>query len=456
MTFDNLILLTGSGTRWLQLFVSLSLLIVLHEFGHYYFAKKFKMRVEKFYLFFDFLFPFSGLLNFSLFKKKKNDTEYGVGWFPLGGYVKIAGMVDESMDKEELAQPPKPWEYRSKPAWQRLLTMLGGIIVNVVVAMLIYSVVFAVWGEEYLPAANAKYGIHTDSLGQSVGLRDGDIVLGTNGQKAERWSDLSSSIVIKGAKTVEVSRDGQPLSLPLSSEMSATIIQRKKPLFELRVPALVGEVVGKSEASKMDLRAGDSITAINGEPVTYFHEVQAKLADLKGKPIRLNAYRKQTLVVLNGNVDSNGKLGFGIGEVGQLFKTEKIHYNPIQAIVRGVSYTGERFASYASSFSLLFKKGVKLKDNLGGIGTFSKIFPTEFDLQDFLELTAFISIVLAFMNLLPIPGLDGGYVIFLLYELITRRKVSEKVMEVATTAGLILLLALMLYANGLDVFRAFK
>lgn len=456
MTFDNLILLTGSGTRWLQLFVSLSLLIILHEFGHFYFAKKFKMRVEKFYLFFDFLFPLSNVLNFSLFKKKKGDTEYGVGWFPLGGYVKIAGMVDESMDKEQLAQAPQDWEYRAKPAWQRLFTMLGGIIVNVLVAMIIYTLVFAVWGEEYLPAENVKYGIHVDSLGQSAGFRDGDIITGTNGKKVARWSDVTPSIVINGAKTVELIRDGQPVTVKLSPEISATLIQQKKSLFDLRVPAVVGDIKEKSEADKMKLMKGDSIIKVNDQPVTYFHEVQAKVNELKGKPIRLTAVRGQSLVALNGMVDTNGKLGFGLAEIDHFFKLEKIHYNPIQAIGRGVTYTGEKFVGYASSFSLLFKKGVKLKDNLGGIGTFSKIFPTSFDMQDFLLLTAFISIVLAFMNLLPIPGLDGGYVIFLLYELVTRRKVSEKVMEVATTAGLLLLLALMLYANGLDIFRALK
>lgn len=456
MTAHNLILLSGTGTRWLQLFIALSLLIILHEFGHFFFAKKFKMRVEKFYLFFDFLFPFSGLFNFSLFKKKSGDTEYGIGWFPLGGYVKIAGMVDESMDKEELAQPPKPWEYRSKPAWQRLFTMLGGIIVNMLVAMVIYMVVFGVWGEEYLPVQNAKYGIMTDSLAKSIGFRNGDMLVGTDGKKALRFDDVFHNI-LDGAKTVQVMRDNQPVNIPLHADVVAQIIQKKQRLFDARIPAVVEDVEDKKEAKRMGLSKGDSIMAINDHPVAYFDEVQEQLAALKGKPIHLKVFNiKGEIKSLDGVVDSNGKLGFQRYGSDHFLKLETIHYNPLQAIVKGFTYTFTRFADYAASFKLLFHKGVKLKDNLGGIGTFSKIFPTEFDMHDFLMLTAFISIVLAFMNLLPIPGLDGGYVIFLLYELITRRKVSDKVMEYATTAGLILLLALMLYANGLDIFRAIK
>ena len=457
MTAHNLILLAGTGTRWLQLFISLSLLIILHEFGHFFFAKTFKMRVEKFYLFFDFLFPFSGLLNFSLFKKKKGDTEYGVGWFPLGGYVKIAGMVDESMDKEELAQPPKPWEYRSKPAWQRLLTMLGGIIVNVLVAMVIYMFVFGIWGEEYLPAQNVKYGINTDSLGQSIGLKDGDILLGTNGKPAERLSDITQPM-FKGVSSIEIIRDGAKQSLQVSPDkVKGAILEAKGKLFEPRLPAVIDAVEEKTEAARMGLRKGDSLVSINGKPVHYIDEARESIVSLKKQPIHLNVMRNNALVVLDGALDSTGKLGIGfVTDMDRFLTFKTIHYNPAQAIAKGFTYTFTRFADYAASFGLLFDKRVKLKDNLGGIGTFSKIFPTQFDMHDFLMLTAFISIVLAFMNLLPIPGLDGGYVIFLLYELITRRKVSDKVMEYATTAGLILLLALMVYANGLDIFRAMK
>lgn len=448
-------MLAGSGMRWLQLFVSLSLLIVLHEFGHYFFAKRFGMRVEKFYLFFDFLFPFSGLLNFSLFKKKVGDTQYGVGWFPLGGYVKIAGMVDESMDKEELAQPPKPWEYRSKPAWQRLFTMLGGIIVNVLVAMIIYAVIFGVWGEQYLKPANVAYGVHVDSTGRSLGIMDGDIPTGLNGKPAASINDISRGL-FDGARSMEVIRNGAPFSIPLDPEKTkSAIIAGKKRLFEVRIPAVIQEVVEKMPAAKMLLMPGDSIVAINGKPVQYINEVQEAIKLAKGGPIDIKAIRKTgTIASLHGNVDSNGKLGVQFfTDYNRFFRVSTIHYNPIQAMGKGATEAYEQFTNYAASLKLLFRKDVKVTESIGGIGTFSKIFPTEFDLQTFLMRTAFISIILAFMNLLPIPGLDGGYVIFLLYEIVTRRKVSEKVMEVATTIGLVLLLGLMVFANGLDILK---
>lgn len=455
MTSYNILLLAGSGMRWLQLFVSLSLLIVLHEFGHFFFAKKFGMRVEKFYLFFDFLFPFSGLLNFSLFKKKKGDTEYGIGWFPLGGYVKIAGMVDESMDKEELAQPPKEWEYRSKPAWQRLFTMLGGIIVNVLVAMILYAVIFGVWGEQYVAPANAVYGIHVDSLGRSLGIMEGDIPLGTDGKPGRSIGEISRAL-FDGARSMEVMRDGTKVSIPLDPEKTkSAIIAGKKRLFELRFPAVIQEVAEKSVAAKMLIRPGDSIIAINNRPVGYVSQVQEAIKASKGQAIDIAAVRKGgTIAYLHGNLDSTGKLGVQFfTDPERFFNVSTIHYNPIQAIGKGVTEAYEQFTNYAASLKLLFRKDVKVTESVGGIGTFSKIFPTEFDLQDFLMLTAFISIVLAFMNLLPIPGLDGGYVIFLLWEMVTGRQVSEKVMEVATTIGLVLLLALMLFANGLDILK---
>ncbi len=455
MNTHNILLLAGSGMRWLQLFVSLSLLIVLHEFGHFFFAKRFGMRVEKFYLFFDFLFPFSGLLNFSLFKKKVGDTQYGVGWFPLGGYVKIAGMVDESMDKEELAQAPKPWEYRSKPAWQRLFTMLGGIIVNILVAMIIYAVVFGVWGEQYVAPADAVYGIHVDSLGRNLGIMEGDMPVGTDGKPGQSMGAISRALFV-GAHSMEVTRAGQNISIPLDPEKTkSAIIAGKKRLFELRFPAVIQEVADKSAAAKMLIMPGDSIIAINGRPVNYVSEVQEAIKASKGQPIDIKAIRKGgTIASLHGNLDSTGKLGVQFfTEPKRFFKVSTIHYNPIQAVGKGATEAYEQFTNYASSLKLLFRKDVKVTESVGGIGTFSKIFNTEFDLQDFLMITAFISIVLAFMNLLPIPGLDGGYVIFLLWEMITGRPASEKVMEVATTVGLVLLLGLMLFANGLDILK---
>ncbi len=444
-----------AGAQWAQLFFALSALILLHEFGHFFFAKLFKTRVEKFYLFFDFLFPFSGVLNFSLFKWIKNGTQYGLGWFPLGGYVKIAGMVDESMDKEALAKPPEPWEYRSKPAWQRLLIMLGGIIVNIITAMLVYMVVFGVWGEEYLPVQSAKWGIMTDSLGASLGLRAGDQIVSVDGKPVERFNHIMTDIILNEAKTLQVSRDGAPVTIQLPAGTIRKILKGDKEVFAPRVPTVVAEVAPNSEASKMKLQKDDSIVALNGQPVFFYDEFRERVQSMKGQPIRLSVMRGNQLAVLDGAVDKAGKLGFLRYGEERFLALKHITYNPIQAVGKGFSFTWRQFVNYFAQFKMIFtSKEVKASESLGGIGTFAKIFPTHFDWHDFLMLVAFISIVLAFMNLLPIPGLDGGYVIFLLYELISGRKVSEKVMERATTVGLVLLLGLMLYANGLDVFRA--
>jgi regulator of sigma E protease len=443
----------------IQLFVSLSILIVLHEFGHFFFARLFKTRVEKFYLFFDFLFPFSGLLNFALFKKKKGDTEYGIGWFPLGGYVKIAGMVDESMDKEQMAQPPQPWEYRSKKPYQRLFIMLGGIIVNVVLAIVLYVAVFGIYGEDYLPARNVKWGIAPDSTARAIGLRTGDIVTALDGKPVERFERIVPDIVLDEAKTITVQRDGQPVNIDIKPGTVHSIITGQKGTFVApRIPFMVGEVTKASEAEKMGLKEGDSIMAVNGNVVRFFDEYDSIKRSLAGQAITMTVMRKDQPLELHGTVPANKTLGFLPNiEYDRHFKMETIKYNPIQAIGKGFSYTFEQFGSYLRQFKMIFtSKEIKASESLGGIISFGKIFPAEFNMEAFLKLTAFVSIILAFMNLLPIPGLDGGYVIFLLFEMITGKQVSEKVMERATTVGLVLLLTLMVYANGLDIFRLFK
>jgi regulator of sigma E protease len=443
-----------AGTQWAQLFVALSILILLHEFGHFFFAKLFKTRVEKFYLFFDFLFPLSGVLNFSLLKFRKGETEYGVGWFPLGGYVKIAGMVDESMDKDAMAKPPEPWEYRSKPAWQRLFIMLGGIIVNILTAMIVYIIVFAVWGEDYLPVQNAKYGIMTDSLGKGLGLQNGDRIVSVGDKKIMRFEQIMKTLILSEAKTVGIQRDGQLRTIQIPAGTIGKVIEGDKGLIEPRVPTVIGDVVPGTEAARMKLKEGDSVISLNGQPVFFFDDFKERVSSMPNQRIRLSVMRGSQLAVLDGVVDSNGQLGFYHYGAARFMQFQHIHYSLFEAIPRGLSYTGESFADYWRQFKMIFtSKEVKISKSVGGLGTFAKIFPTEFSWQRFMNLIAFVSIVLAFMNLLPIPGLDGGYVIFLLYELITRRKVSDKVMEWATSVGLILLLALMLYANGLDIVR---
>lgn len=451
--------MSGTVVKVLQLFAALSFLIVLHEFGHFFFARLFKTRVEKFYLFFDFLFPFSGLLNFALFKKKKGDTEYGIGWFPLGGYVKIAGMVDESMDKEQMAKPPEPWEYRSKKAYQRLFIMLGGIIVNIIVAIVIYIAVFSIYGEEYLPVQNAKYGIAVDSTAKTIGLRNGDMITAINGKPVTKFERIISSIVLDEGKTIQVMRNGQPVNIDIREGTVHSIITGEKGAFiSARVPVVVDEVSKGTEAEKMGLKHGDSIIAVNGSPAAFFDQYDSIKRTLANQPIALTVVRDNQPLELKGTVPATKILGFKPnGDLDRYFKFEQIKYNPIQAIGKGFSFTVDQFGNYVRQFKLMFtSKEVKTSESLGGFISFGKIFPADFDMQKFLMLTAFISIILAFMNLLPIPGLDGGYVIFLLFEIITGKQVSEKVMEKATTVGLILLFTLMIYANGLDIFRLFK
>ncbi len=458
MQLHTVLLMSGGWVQALQLLAALSLLILLHEFGHFFFARLFGTRVEKFYLFFDFLFPFSGLLNFSLFKKTVGDTTYGLGWFPLGGYVKIAGMVDESMDKEALARPPEPWEYRSKKAYQRLFIMLGGIIMNVIVAMIIYAIIFGVWGEKYLPVQNAKYGIMVDSTAKSIGLQNGDYIVEVGGTPAKKFNKVVPDIIFNEAKTIKVLRNGQIVTVNIPAGTVKSIIKAQKGTFiQPRMPTVVSEVKDNTPAAKMKFKVGDSVVAVNGQPVNYFDEFEDIKKANAGKAITVSVVRNNAIVDLKGTVPQDKVLKLGIKGADAYFTYDNTEYSFGGAIGRGFNYTWEQFGNYWQQLKFLFtSKEVKASESVGGIVSFGKLFPEEFTWFAFLQLTAFISIILAFMNLLPIPGLDGGYVIFLLWEIITRRKVNEKVMEYATTVGLVLLLGLMLYANGLDVVRLFK
>lgn len=461
MQLQTVLLMSGGWVQALQLLAALSILIILHEFGHFFFARLFKTRVEKFYLFFDFLFPFPGLLNFSLFKKKKGDTEYGIGWFPMGGYVKIAGMVDESMDKDAMNQPPQPWEYRSKKAWQRLFIMLGGIIFNIVTAMIIYAIVFGAWGDVYLPMENVKNGIQVSELAENVGLQNGDKIVSIDGNKVERFRQVTPEIILSKAKTIQVERNGQQMDIAIPSGTIGKLSKSKRgaePFISPRVPVIVGDVKAGTEAKKMGLKENDSIIAVNNEPVTFYDEFEQKKKALAGNPIALTVIRGGKPVVLNGAVPEDKILGFAPNmSVQRYFEVKTITYGPIQAVGKGFQFTFVKIGEYISQLNLLFTSPeIKTSESLGGFITFGTLFSPVFDWQEFLMLTAFISIILAVMNLLPIPGLDGGYVFFLLFEMISGKKVSDKVMERATTVGLILLLGLMLYANGLDIMRLFK
>jgi len=449
----------------LQFLLALSLLIVLHEGGHFFFARLFKTRVEKFYLFFDFLFPFSNILPFSLFKKKIGDTTWGLGWFPLGGYVKIAGMVDESMDKEQLARPPEPWEFRSKKPYQRLLIMLGGIIVNVLLAFVIYSMISFVWGQKRLPMSevNNKGGIMvSDSLGLKLGFKDGDKILSINNMPVVYFDEIRKNIFY--ARSVQIERNGTRQTITLPEDLPGQIVDKKSTgLFTFSMPPVVGEVTKGTNAEKAGLQPEDRITAINGVKFTSFTQMRPYIDTLKGRTIMLSVIRKGKEITLPATVSSKGDIGIAfmlpdkiedLERMG-IYNLETKKYTFLQSFPAGYNLAKESLASYVKQFKLLGNIKSGAYKGLGGFVSIAKVYANEWDWHHFWTVTAFLSIVLAFMNLLPIPGLDGGYVVFTLIEMITGRKVNEKILEVATTIGLVLLLILMVGANANDIIRNF-
>jgi regulator of sigma E protease len=482
-----LLKLSAGWIQFLQFFIALSILILLHEWGHYYAARRTGTRVEKFYLFFDFFFPVSTWLPFSLWKKKIGDTVFGIGWFPLGGYVKIAGMVDESMDTEAMALPPKPDEFRSKTAPQRLLIMLGGIIMNLVLAFIVYTIIYFSYGETYLKPQNLKYGIACDSLAMKAGLQDGDKILAINGKKLERFEDAAPEFFTNSDKPITIERNGVTQDIVLQKGTLSEVIRKKQRLFSERIPFVILEKDTELNFKNNGFLKGDKVVSFNGLPITYYQDFTRYVESIKHQQVdpptgfkkwmhsifkankpydsimvsdtnmayEMAVLRGDSTMKMNVNLTSKGKLGIAMYKPDSFLAYENVKYNLFQAIGRGFKKTGSSLSDYVGQLGLMFKSSeVKVSDSLGGFGSFMKIFPEKFDMRNFLGLLAFISIILAFMNLLPIPGLDGGYVMFLLWEIITGKKVNEKVMEVATSIGLMLLLGLMLYANGLDAFRA--
>ena len=430
-----------------QLLLSLSILIILHELGHYIPAKLFKTRVEKFYLFFD---PW-----FSILKKKVGDTEYGIGWLPLGGYVKISGMIDESMDKEQMKKPPEPWEFRSKPAWQRLIIMLGGVTVNVILAFVIYSFSLVIWGEKYLPSEKATYGIHCDSLALAAGFQDGDIIYSIDGSKVERFarengslhSEMIQKLILDDAKIITVVRDGKQLDVPFTEEVKNAVLA-KTPLFSPNIPFVIGGFSEGSVIEKVGARVGDRIIKINDKPMIFAGDVIAYTPSLKGDSATVvvdrNGQEKAFGIFLE-----EGVMGVQLQPFSSLYELESEQYNALNVLPAALKKTQSEIANYLKQFKLIKKS----PESVGGFISIGSIFPSVWDWQRFWNLTAFLSIMLAVLNLLPIPALDGGHVMFLLYEVITRRKPNEKVMEYAQTLGVILLLGLVLYANGNDIFK---
>jgi len=436
-----------------QFVTSLSLLIILHELGHFIPARWFKTRVEKFYLFFD---PY-----FSLFKKKIGDTEYGIGWLPLGGYVKISGMVDESMDMEQLKQEPQPWEFRSKPAWQRLIIMLGGVTVNFILGFVILSGILMYWGDTYIPADALTQGIKVDSIGGTLGLKDGDKIKSISGVPFTEFElkPLVTNLVLKDNPNIVVDRAGQLITLTPSPEAISFLSSHKMKDLDIiapRIENIVGAVVAGRPAEKGGLLAGDKILSLNGMPAAYYQDFVALIKGLPSQEIELKVLRAADTIALKVTTDENAKIGFSIPSLEKMFKVEYRKYSFFEAIPAGINKGLDFLGLQISSFGQMFKGKIKASDSLGGFASITKMFPTEWIWQEFWRITAILSLILGFMNLLPIPALDGGHVMFLLWEVITGRKVSDKFLEVATTIGFVLLLALLIYANGLDIFRAFK
>ena len=436
------------------LILSLSILVVLHEFGHYITAKWFGCRVEKFYLFFN---PW-----FSLVKKKVGETEYGIGWLPLGGYVKISGMIDESMDKEAMKLPPKDYEFRSKPAWQRLIIMLGGIIVNVLLAFIIYAMVLFIWGETKVPNSSVKNGIWVqDSVLLKAGFKNGDKITAVDGQPIIYFDEVQAKLLL--SKSVQIERNGQSSMIPMDSNFIEQLVESKKKVGSLlmqRLPALVGEYDAKdsSNGKRAGLKFMDKITAVDSVPVSYYDDIPAYLTSKKNQNVTLHIDRKGSMLDLTAAVNEDGKIGIPILSLNQydslgVFKLEVRKYGFFEAIPAGIALALDKLTFYINQFKLILNPKTGAYKGLGGFKAIGSIFPTHWGEWDiFWRLTGFLSIILAFMNLLPIPALDGGHVVFTLVEMITGRKPSEKFLEYAQIVGMVLLLGLMLFANFNDWF----
>ena len=440
-----------------QFILSLSLLIVLHELGHFIPAKLFKTRVEKFYLFFDY--------KFSIFKKKIGETVYGIGWIPLGGYVKISGMIDESMDTEQLQEEPKPWEFRSKPAWQRLIIMLGGVFVNFILGVFIYIMLMYSYGEKYLPNENVTDGVWVqDSLAVSLGLQNGDKILRVDGEEIKKFSDITIEFINGSTYTIE--RNGLAIEKELPIDFIDKLISRGKNagmIVRPRSPFMFAEFQENSPNANSELVDKDIVIAINGQPLKYQDEVQDILQQNKGEEISLTVKRGTENITFNVAVSNKGTLGviiygmdFSDLEKLGYYNLADVNYSFAAAIPAGINKSYETLTNYVKQLKKIFNPSTGAYKGLGGFISIGSIFPSTWSAESFWNITAFLSIMLGFMNLLPIPALDGGHVVFTLWEMITGKKPSDKFLEYAQVTGFILLIALLLFANGNDVFRLFQ
>lgn len=433
-----------------QLVLCLSILVMVHEFGHFMFAKMFGARVEKFYLFFN---PY-----FSLFKKKIGETVYGIGWVPFGGYVKIAGMIDESMDTEQMKQPPQPWEFRSKPAWQRLLIMVGGVMMNLVLALVIYVAMSYHYGESYIATSDVKNGYSFSELGHDIGFVDGDVITTVDGKSFDNYLDIMSQIIVSGTSEVGVLRDGDTITVSVTEEFTPRLLSGREPLFSLRIPFTVDSVLVGSAAAQAGLMAGDSLLSVDGEPMRFRDQFITAFRSSAGDTLHLGILRDssgvmQSLTLPLAVPDS--------GMIGTISTTDILAYYPLterrfslwQAIPNGFKRAGEQIDNYVKQLKLIVNPDTEAYKSVGSVVAMGKFFPSEWDWYRFWNITALFSIMLAVLNILPIPALDGGHVVFLLYEVITRRKPSDKFMMGAQTVGMILLFLLIAFTLGNDILK---
>ena len=445
--------------RVLQFILAISLLVLLHEGGHFFFAKLFGVRVEKFYIFFDWKF------SLFKFKPKNSDTEYGIGWLPLGGYCKISGMIDESFDTEQMKQPVQQYEFRAKPAWQRLLIMIGGVLVNFLLALFIYGQILFWWGDTYVPVKDMTLGMKFNEEAKSYGFRDGDILIGT---EKHTFKDFSADLYrdISEAHRVDIVRDGKPMSITLPGELNLLGMLKADPSFvRPLLPAEVDSILPGTPAAKIGMKKGDHILALNGKPVDSYNEfisllgVQQDLLATAKTPA--DSLKARTVTLVFGNSEQADtvttqltrdlKLGFVVKSITGLYQPVTIEYGFFESIPAGIKYGWHVLASYVDDMKYVFSAdGAK---SLGGFGAIGSLFPPTWDWYMFWKMTAFLSIILAFMNILPIPALDGGHVLFLLYEMVTRRKPSEQFMIRAEYVGFGILILLMVVANLNDILR---
>jgi len=442
--------LTVLATKTAQFILSFSIIVVLHELGHFIPARLFGARVEKFYLFFN---P-----GFSLWKKKIGETEYGLGWIPFGGYVKISGMIDESMDKEQMNKAPESFELRSKPAYQRLIVMLGGVIVNLILAIVIFIGIAWFWGDDFLPAKNLSYGIHPTEISKKMGLQDGDIIVALDQKELKDFFELESKIVLEDPKTIQVKRGDSVLSLAIPTTIAADLSNANNTTSFVvpKFPVIVDSIGKSAVVVEGSFQKNDTLLSINGQSVKYQHEFIEVKKNFSDSLVTIVAKRGTDTVTIRTLINNKAQLGLFVKLPMQLFKTVHQEYTFAEAIPTGIKRCFTTLDNYVTGIKQIFTGKVNPNDSLGSLISIGNTFPSQWDWERFWTLTAVFSIVLGFMNVLPIPALDGGHALFILFEMITGRKPSDKFMEYAQIAGMILMFGLMLYALGLDFWRLFK